>query len=294
MSYNPYQYDELVDPKYVRFIKPEFVLNSSISNEALLIRILTGTLRCTNLITSDSFDQYDNYFILGRDTNAVVKSTTIRTCLEPEISFTKVCEFLKSSTTLNNSFFENLLIEVTSCFYRRQKGHNTMAFLHLYRSLEYISYSFPLIYASHSRDYYGTFDRIKNYFDASKNELLFFDAFVKKLFNGLGYLDTPVTFNFNSLVPQINKNHYNIFKLFIPNEKILSDSKNLSVTTSYDQILDLCVNLRNRYFHFAMGGKRNIKGTDILESDILFGIINDELLNWIALIYNEILKTFCA
>lgn len=294
MAYNPFRYDEPIITRFQRYIPPEFVLNASISNEALLIRVLCGTVSCTNLITTDSFDQFENYSSLGGYTNLSIIPRTIKKSLEPEIKLHKVCKFLTDTKNLNDDFFQHLLIEITSCIYKKQKGQHTLAFLHLYRALEYISYSFPLIYSSHSRDYYGTFNSLKNYFDASKNELLFFNAFVEKIFTGKGYLETDVTFNFNSLVPQVNSNHYRILKQYIDNEKISSDSKNISLTTTYDQILELTVNLRNRYFHFAVGGKRNIRGTDILESDIFYSIINEQILNWISIIYFESLKTFCS
>ena len=103
-----------------------------------------------------------------------------------------------------------------------------------------------------------------------------------------------MSFNFNSLIPQINSNHYGIIKSIIPHDKILSDVPNTTIICEYEQLIDLCINIRNRYFHFAMGGKRNIKGTDILESDLFFSLLNDELLNWMALIYFEILRTFCG
>jgi hypothetical protein len=294
MAYNPYRYDEPIIPRFHKYVRPEFAISTSTSNEALFIRLLCGSLTCTNLITTDSFDQFENYLSLGRITNGNVIPRTIKNSLEPDIKLNKVCAFLTDTKALNDDFFQHLLIEISSCFYKKQKGQHTLAFLHLYRTLEYISYSFPLIYSSHSRNYYGTFNSLKNYFDASKSELLFFNSFVEKIFDGLGYLGTNVTFNFNSLIPQVNSNHYKILKSYIATSKIISDSRNISITTTYDQLLDLAVKIRNRYFHFAVGGQRNIKGTDILESDIFFSIINDELLNWIAIIYFEILKTFCA
>ncbi|WPO78511.1 hypothetical protein [Flavobacterium sp. KACC 22761] len=283
-----FTYSERIEPQYVRHLKAQFSFTNSLTNEALLIRLLVGTLRITNVYSTDSFDQLNNYSILGKPQNSPVSSKAITTCLTNH-KIQEICDYLDKTKYLNKDFFLHLLEEISSYFYKKTKTSHTICFLHLYRSLEYISYSFPLIYASISREYHGSFMKMKNFFDSSKNELLFFDEFTKKLLDS-SLLETPLIFNFNTLSQEVNRNHFKIIKAILTSENIDSEVANVSITTTYQHLLKLSIDLRNRYFHFAMGGQRNIRSTEIIESDIFFQLINEELLNWISIIYFEILS----
>lgn len=283
-----YTYSECIELRFIRHLKPQFSFNSVPSNEALLIRLLLGTLKVTNTYSTESFDQFTNYSILGKTLNNPVSTRPITSCLLPEYNINEICAYLDKTKYVNSEFFLHLLEELSSYFYKKTKGAHTTCFLHLYRSIEYISYSFPLIYASISREYYGSFNKLKNYFDTSKNELLFFDEFLKRILDE-SLLQSPLVFNFNTLSPNINKNHFNIIKAILGNDNIDSEVRDVSITTSYQHLLKLSIDLRNRYFHFAIGGQRNIRSTEIIENDVFFQLINEEVLNWISIIYFEIL-----
>lgn len=283
-----FSYQELIDARFLRHLKPQFDFRNSLCNESILIGLLLGTVRVTNIYSTDSFDQSNNYSILGRPINAIITTRVIKECLEPDYKLSNLCDHIDKTYRLNNEFYLHFLEEITSYFYKSSKQSHTLGFLHLYRALEYISYSFPLIYASISREYYGSFIKMKNFFDGTKTELTFFDEFVKKLFDP-GLLQTPLTFNFNTLSPTLNRNHYQIIKRLLTDENIDNQTTNISITTTYQHLLKLAIDLRNRYFHFAVGAQRNIRSTEIIENDIFFALINEELLNWISLIYFEIL-----
>lgn len=291
MQLNGFTFSEAIEGRYLRFLKPEMILSTTITPETLLIRLLTGTVQLTNNLSTDSFDQFSNYSILGAPTNTIISTKHLKECVEPESNLTNLVKHLLR-TRGNAKFFENILEEYSSYFYKSAKNSFTTGFLHLYRCLEYISYSFPLLYASIDTDYYGSFTKLKNYFDSSKSELVFFEVFVEKLMDD-SQLDSHLIFNFNTFDINVNKNHYQIIKRLLPEDKIIGDTTNVSLTTTYRQLIDLSIKLRNRYFHFSSGDKRNIKGTEIIENDIFFANINDELANWMALIYFEILKHMC-
>ena len=284
-----YTFQEAIDGRFIRHLRPEFDFGGSISQESTLIRLLVGTVSVSNNYSTDSFDQFNNYSVLGISENTTVSTRPIKECIEPVGKLTQLCTYLDKTKNSNNDYFLNLLEELTSYFYKKSKTSYTTAFIHLYRSIEYISYSFPLIYASVSKEYYGSFNKLKNYFDTSKSELLFFDEFTKKVLDD-SLLDTPLTFNFNTLSNTINRNHFQIIKKILTTERIDNEIPNVSITTSYKHLLKLTIDLRNRYFHFAIGsGKRNIRGTEIIENDVFFSIINESVMNWIAIIYFEIL-----
>lgn len=234
-----------------------------------------------------------NYSDLGVSENTRVTSRPLTELLETPATPQKLSDYLSRTKRENNPYFDNLLEEFACYFYRSSRHAHTTAFLHLYRILEYVSYSFPLSYASISREYYGSFEKLKNYFDTSRSELLFFDEFTKKLLDD-SLLETPLTIRFNSLHPELNRNHYRIVKTILTNDRIDGFVRHVSITTSYEHLLKLTVDLRNRYFHFAVGGKRNIRSTEILENDLFFSIINEELCNWLAIIYFNILTVSVA
>jgi hypothetical protein len=284
-----FTYSEAIENRYLRHLKSEFNFSNSLSSEAILIRLLVGTLRTTNIYSTDSFDQFINYSILGMPINAPVTTRPITTCLSNS-TVQDISKYLTETKYLNNDFFLHLLEELSCYFYKKSKQSYTICFLHLYRSIEYISYSFPLIYASVSREYHGSFNKLKNFFDSSKSELLFFDEFVKKLLDST-LLESPLVLNFNTLSADINRNHFKIIKSLLHPDHIDNEVANVSITISYQYLLKLAIDLRNRYFHFAVGGQRNIKAVDIIENDIFFQIFNEELLNWISIIYFEILAT---
>ena len=285
-----YTFEEQIESRYRRFIKPQFEINADISNEALLIRLLLGTVSFTNNIDDVQFIQNNNYSLSGVRTNTNITTKIIKECLEPDIKLQFLCDVLDKTKNLNHRFFENLLMEFTCYFHRTQEGAYTVAFLHLYRSIEFISYSFPLIYASISRDYHDSFKSIKNYFSGAKNELSFFETFLNALLKDLNFLESPFTIFFNNFEPQLNKNHFQVFKGILTDEKCIGFVNDTSITMEFRHLLFLAINLRNRYFHFSIDDTRNIRTTEIYETDLFFNIINEKIVNWISVIYFEILK----
>jgi len=293
MQVGIYLYEDLIENRYKRFLKPEFVIDANVPNESLVVRLLLGLTSFTNTISTTKYDQLSNYSDLGIGDNTLLPSFStkiIKDCFEPEVSLNLVCDYIKETKILNKVFFENLLIEITCYFQKSQDGSHTTAFLHLYRVIEYIAYSFPLIYASISREYYGSFNRLKNYFSTAKNELLFFENFLNSLLGGKNLLESPLQIDFNSFDVNLNRNHFQTIKNILTTERITGEVANTSISTTYEHLLFLAINLRNRYFHFAVGGQRNIRTTEIYESDLFFQLINEDLINWISVIYFEILK----
>src|SRR5690606_7296379 len=119
--------------------------------------------------------------------------------------------------------------------------------------IEFISYSFPLIYSSYSRDYYGTFNQLKNYF-SEKNELSFFDSFIKKVLDET-LLDSELEFDFSMLDSYLSKNYYQIVKQYVGTSNVITEINDQTLSFQYRHLLTLAINLRNRYFHFAVGGQ---------------------------------------
>lgn len=284
-----YNFFENISSRFQAGIPSSMIMSSTISKEAIIIRLLTGTLKIKNTFTNEEYTQQINYSKLGREFKRTPSTKPIRECLTNPLKIFDLDDYLVKTRHNNESYFDLLIEELCSYFISVKRKSNTKAFLHLYRILEYISYSFPLIYSSFSRDYFGTYNKLKNYFDTSKNELLFFDAFLTKTIDDT-LLDAELEINFSSLPSRLARNHYQIIKNYINVDNLIVDIRNDKLSFQYKHLFKLIIDLRNRYFHFAVGGQRNIKSTEIIESDIFFKLINEEIINWISVVYFEILN----
>ncbi|WP_378105228.1 hypothetical protein [Chryseobacterium sp. sg2396] len=280
---------EIIAPIYQKKLTPSLIISTTIPKEAILIRLLTGNLKIRNDFTNEEYSQQMNYAILGKEFKRTPSTKPIRNALSNPLKLNDLENYLVKTNHNNDSYYNLLIEEFCAYFISKQRNSYTKAFLHLYRILEYISYSFPLVYSSFSRDYFGTYGKLKNYFDTSKNELLFFDAFLEKTLDDT-LLDSEIDFNFSSLPSLLARNYYQIIKNYISESNLITNTKNVSLSFQYRYLFKLIVDIRNRYFHFAVGGQRNIKSTEIVESDIFFKLINEELINWISIIYFEILN----
>ena len=282
-------FSEIIAPKFHAFLTPSLIVSNTMPKEAILIRLLTGTLEIQNNLTQERFTQKTNYAKLGKENIRVPSTKAIKTSLSSPLKLVDLENYLVKTNHSNDTYYILLIEEFCSYFISKQRKSYTKSFLHLYRILEYISYSFPLVYSSYSRDYFGSYGKLKNYFETSKNELSFFDTFLEKTLDET-LLDSEIDFNFTSLPPLLAQRYYQLIKSYIGPNNLITDIKNVSVSFEYKYLFKLIVDIRNRYFHFAVGGQRNIKGTEIIESDFFFNLINEELINWISVIYFEILN----
>jgi hypothetical protein len=284
-----YQYHEGIETRYLRHLPTQLNLSNNLSEECLLLRILLGTIDIEHVSSGTLISPNRNLGIIGSPVLSPRSTQVIRSTFPSNEKLDNLFQHLYSTKYTNKAFFKEILNEISAYFYQNNRESDTTAFLHLYRVIEYISYSFPLIYASISRDYYGTFDKLKNYFSESKDELKFFDAFVSSLFqDNTG--DNLATLYMSSSNPDVNQNHYNIIRKYLKPEQIDSSTPYSDITTYYKCVFDLTIKLRNRYFHFAMGRQKNIKSTEIVDSDVFFRMVNPIILNWISVIYLEILR----
>src|SRR5690606_30127887 len=156
--------------------------------------------------THEEVTQKINYAKLGREYIRTPSLRPIRESLSPPLKISDLDTYLNKTKRENIQYYTLLLEEFCSYFISKQRNSFTKGFLHLYRIIEFISYSFPLIYSSYSRDYYGTFNQLKNYF-SEKNELSFFDSFIKKVLDET-LLDSELEFDFSMLDSYLSKNYY--------------------------------------------------------------------------------------
>lgn len=283
-----FTFTENIAVGYQKFLTNHLKINANTPKEGLLVRLLVGTLIIENNISGIAFSQNINYSSLGKTYNTLISTKPIKDALSSPLKLNNLDEYLTKTNHLNDQYYTSLIEEFCCYFYKTNQNSHTTAFIHLYRILEYISYSFPLIYSSYSRDYFGTYNKLKNYFEGSKSELLFFESFQAKVIEA-ALLESEIEIDFATLHPLLCHKHYLIIKTYL-GDKIIQDVPDNLVSFQYKDLLKLVVDIRNRYFHFAVGGQRNIKSTDIIDSDAFFKLINEDIANWISIIYFEILN----
>ena len=266
------------------------VLNSTCTEENKLIRIFLGTAVIVHLSSGKRIPQSTNYSVLGAPT---VTGRTYKV-IEAQLAVYDVTPMevdkLLRKTLSQRAYYQDLLSEICNVLWRTKTGEHTLAFLHLYRFLEHISFAFPLLYAARTSDFNGAFASLKELLsDAEKKELSFFRKFVETSIEAhLRSQTVKVVFNDVDL-----GNRHAVYFAIKNQVSALSRTSTVldtEIEIKYDGILDLCINLRNRYFHFAATNPQNISSSGIGDSDVLFSRVNQPILNWLAVLYFETLK----
>jgi len=204
----------------------------------------------------------------------------------------KINGFLRADQR-NSFIYEHVLHELTLALCL-QNNKPTEAFVHIYRTLEFMSYTFPLIYTAKAKDFRGSFNSLKEYFigGTGEGELKFFDKFLNTLFQ-----DDEEIYNF-------------MFEILLDTDKldaVVADFKlsvkeigkkktsnyiidNNALKIEFRKMQGIIIEIRNKYFHMLAGsGAANFYGLDYDVND-LFRSINPFFINWIASIYSKIFQ----
>lgn len=267
----------------------ELVISANrVSNEAILIRLLCGTLRIKYLVGGQQKEikQWRNYSIPGNEDNNTYRNRIIKDFF----AFDKFAKTEKKdidkyliSNRKNHFIHEQLLSELTSAMIWLDDSP-IESFVHIYRALEFMSYSFPLIYASKSKDYRGTYEKLKSFMSGvADGELKFFKTFLAELFKG------NILFQYEFDIFFMNGNESLIqaeLGRIIPNPYYTFDGNTMKI--KFANVADLLITLRNRYFHMLVGkGTDNFYDTRYDKREI-FQAMNPVFLNWLTMIYKEI------
>jgi hypothetical protein len=266
------------------------VLNTACTEENLLIRLLLGTVKIIHAASGKEITQNINYSVLGLPIVKARKYKFIQAALSTyEISTHDVDNLLRK--TLNQrQYYAELLSESCNYFYRTIQGEHTLAFLHIYRFLEHISFAFPMLYAARTSDFSGAYAALKEYIgEEDKKELAFFRTFVNSSIHS-DLREETSTFSFTSIPNPYKRTIYTAVKAQIDGESIKSSAPDTELVVKNEAILGLCINLRNRYFHFTATNRKNISTAAIGDPDTMFKIVNPAILNWLSIIYFETLK----
>ncbi|MCP4347221.1 MAG: hypothetical protein GY795_17045 [Desulfobacterales bacterium] len=292
-SFNQFDYHEVLTGRNLANLPDLLRFDRDIKEEGKIIRLLTGSVYIFNNISGKKFRQCINYSKLGFPRNSRISNALFLEFLDSSANISDLENYLRNSEARNIPYFKELLLEFTCYFLAKKEKKYTIAFLHLYRLLEFFSYTFPMLYASRAKGYIGTWKKLQSYFKGSDSELKFLNLFIDEFFTD--YLkDYPVTFSITAFNEDIRKNYYTIINQICTQQKpiieVLSDNPFSEIIIRNKDIPNFAITLRNRYFHFLTGGQSNIPSSLLQEPDDFFEFIIESLANWLAVTYFEMIK----
>jgi hypothetical protein len=261
-----------------------------------LIRVISGQVTITNNFTDIQVDQNFDYLTLffSPKCNHFDK---ISTYLLNEIDHELLNSILiKPGFKLKNQDFYNRLLSEISNFviYQERKSYTT-AYVFIYRILELISFSFPLIYASKTSDFKHTYSLLKDFYDNNtgnqKGELGFFKSALGIIFKSNDITSTSVNILFDDLETEIQEKFYHSIFSVIDQSILHEDNDPPSkIAISFLDTSSFIITIRNRFFHLFNRGEKNLESNDILDSDLFFSYLSVPLFSWIVYVLNEILR----
>jgi len=254
-----------------------------------VIRLLSGSANITDSAGVLLAKQRINYMLLGAPKNKMRTEGGVNQCLARiGLDSVEVNRHLRNNLG-HQGYYKSIAIELVEFMVRRQAGEETLAFLHAYRFLEKISFVFPLLYAVRSSKYTAAFTTLREYFKGGvESELGLLRKFQENSIDRTSR-ETPCTLDFSSLDALVSQSAFRTVGRCVPDAYVVSDAfPNLTLQSG--GLLDLLINLRNRYFHSSVSNEANISVDEIGDSDEFFAVVNVALMNWLGHIFASVLS----
>ena len=283
-DFNGFTYYERLDLEIQEILPGSLTLDEIPTTESILFRLLLGTLDFKHPQSEELFRQDISYTRIAEEFKASTNSNPILDWTNNEFGLLDLDFYFKKNRK-NNELFSELLIEFSLYFYNKNRCNNISAFLHLYRALEYMSYSFPIAYSSKTISYYTSFDTFKSFFvSKDQGQLKFFREFITAIFHKsiLRSRTTIDTFVGEELY---DKQKLKIIAKLCQGFEFSENGSTIQI--EYKFLLDFMINLRNKYFHFQFDRGENISNINF-DSELFFEALNDKFANWLSMIYLEI------
>ena len=189
------------------------------------------------------------------------------------ISFVELEEFCKKNARRNEKFFLSLADELACLLYHQSKTNHIVSFIYLYRTLEAVAFSFPMIYATKSKDFRESFDQIKrNFSKENMGELAVFKQFVNSISEG--ELERAVySIDVSSLdQPRMSKLDGTLKRIFSQQmkegrETLMLDQQAGQIQIKFMGMPDFIVSFRNAFVHLQSGSPMNISANELYDID---------------------------
>ena len=257
--------------------------NAEKSFQFFLIRLLSGTASVSNskFISKQRID----YSQLPPAVQTKKLSAAVADFLSTYEVGGDPKSFIQKTISDNRRFYQDLLGEFSNYYLQEQRGNQTAAFIFLYRILEKLSYSVPLLYCATQRDYMGPFNDLKALFDDKvKGELSLFKKFLNQgRFIDSIKLDITYQLQFSSNCGYASK-YFELARKH-HNDYVSEDSNAYQLGIKFRQVPELLIKLRNRFFHSLTGeDKHNIRLEEILDPDEFFACVNPVFCSFLSIV----------
>lgn len=261
------------------------------SLQYLILRLLLGTTKVR--LGSTVLIQDTDYSQLPQAAQSKNSAIAVKDFLSSYAIGGTVKRFIHTTTADNRKFFTHILAELLNYFVQSKKGAHTAAFVFLYRTLERLYYSVPLLYASVQKDYFNTFRDLKNLFDPSSSSGEF--GLFKKFLSQGRFID-PLKLNvkYDISFTSSSGNQLSYFKVAtkIFNDFSSKDASLYKLEIEFQKVPDFLATVRNRFFHARTGdGQINIQLDEVLNPDEFFECLNPTFCSFLAVV---ILHTFSS
>lgn len=257
--------------------------NAEHSYQYLLIRLLLGTATVSRGSTRSK--QGMDYSSLPATVQTKTPAIAAKEFLTSYSIGGSINRLIKLTRGDNRDFYKEILSEFLNFYIQTKRGNSTSAFVFLYRILERISYSVPLLYASTQSNFQGTFNDLKSILNADiEGELGMFKKFL-----GKGRFIDPLKLQVTQKISfsTVGGHGENYYKLTCKRfTKFVSmDQANHEVEIKFSDIPEFLITIRNRFFHSRTGdGKMNITTIEMPDSDEYFEKINPVIASFLAIV----------
>jgi hypothetical protein len=257
-----------------------------------IIRLLTGTCSIHDVFFNKKFKLNTNYLNLPHTKNKRAAKDSLLQIFPEDVELVDISKYFKSLRN-NEDFYSTIEFEIINCLVARNSERYLEAFLFLYRILEGISYSIPLIYVSKSKSFNKSFRNLQKYMPNKNNEgeLLFFKNFIKTQWSEKYFYKLTLDIDISSIdVEEMRSIYFTLYKEKAKNG-VEAETEDEEIKISYLGFMEFMIELRNRYFHFLQGGwQENISTSQIIFPDLFFKPLIDLGINWIAITLFEVIK----
>lgn len=198
-------------------------------------------------------------------------------------------KFIRETAAGNRDFYKEILHDFCAVKIQQSRGCHSAAFVFIYRVLERILYSVPLIYASRQRDFIGTFNNLKDLLQGKGdgeyglyNKLINRGSFIDNL-----KLDIPYQIDFSGSGAYKN-HHFALMTRYFHDEIESPDSVTCCGEIKMRNIGKIIYTLRNRFFHTKTGeGQNNIKSHELGDADLFFLSLNEIFFSYLSIVTLE-------
>lgn len=257
-----------------------------------IFRLITGTINCIDEYKDTLYKFRNNYTTFPFIENRILNKTTVLNNFPSELGIKDLEKYFKNARN-NKKFYDSIEVELLKCLIAEAEKKYLESFFYLYRIIEGISYSLPLIYVSKNKDYNKSYSELQSFFGKDKDgELAFFRRFISQTFNSEDFFNSNLIIDLHLIeIEEIRPVYYKIYLDKLKNKIEGQPLENESIEVKFINYYDFLIELRNRFFHNSKGSwQSNLESTNLLYPDLFFKPIIRHGINWVSIILFEIIK----